>query len=254
MTRRIRVSAVSYLNTAPFVYGLKVSGILDRIDLTLDYPSECARKLMSDESDIGLIPVAAIPSLKEHHILTDYCLGATGPVRTTVLLSNSPIDSIEKIYLDYQSKTSITLVKVLANHLWKITPVWLPLTPEIESKDIDPYEGVVIIGDRVFDFESDFKFKYDLANEWIKLTGLPFVFATWTSNKPIDDSLVKDFNFSFNIGINNIPAAIDFYAPRNISRKEAEYYLQNNLSFILDNPKRDGIKLFWSLARELTPG
>ena len=250
----IRVSAVSYLNTAPYVYGLKVSGILDRVNLTLDYPAECARKLLSDESDIGLVPVAVIPSLKEHHIITDYCLGATGPVRTTVLLSNSPLEQIEKIYLDYQSKTSVTLVKVLAAHHWKINPEWLPLTPELDSNDIDPYEGVVIIGDRVFDFESGFKFRYDLADEWIKLTGLPFVFATWTANKIIDSNLIKDFNFAFNIGVNNIPAAIDFYAPKNISRKEAEYYLQNNLSFLLDDPKRDAIKLFWSLARELAPG
>ncbi len=245
---------MSYLNTAPFIYGFRISGILEKIELTLDYPSECARKLLANEADIGLIPVAAIPSLSEHHIITDFCLGAVGPVRTTVLLSNSPLENIEKIYLDYQSKTSITLVRVLAKHLWKINPVWVPLTPEIESGDIDPYEGVVIIGDRVFDFEGNFKFKYDLADEWIKFTSLPFVFATWTSNKPIDDGLINDFNYSFKLGVDNIPAAIDYYSPKNISRKQAEYYLQNNLSFILDKPKRDGIKLFWSLARELTPG
>ena len=245
---------MSYLNTAPFVYGIKNSGILDRIELTLDYPSECARKLLSDESDIGLIPVAANPRLKENHIITDYCLGAEGPVRTTILFSNCPLDSIERVYLDYQSITSVTLVKVLALHSWNIKPEWLALTPDFTLKELDPYDGIVIIGDRVFDYEPGFTYRYDLANEWIKLTDLPFVFATWTSNKPIEASLIKELNDSFRIGLNDIPAAINYYSPKNISKQEAEYYLTKNLSYILNQPKREAIRLFWSLAREFTPG
>lgn len=251
MSAKIRVSAVSYLNSIPFVYGLQHTSIIDQIDLSLDYPAECARKLTSDEADIGLIPVAAIPSLPYFNIVSDYCIGAEGPVRTVVLLSNSPIETLDRVYLDYQSRTSVTLVKVLANNYWKIKPEWQPYTSEHTLNDIDPYDGVVIIGDRVFEYESKFKYRYDLAEEWIKLTGLPFVFAAWTANKEIDPSFISSFSSSLKVGIENIEASIDRYPNAKISRFEAQQYFQNNISFNLTPQKREGLKLFWSLIKDL---
>jgi len=254
MTRKISVSAVSYLNTAPFVYGLQHSGIRGQIDLSLDYPAECARKLQSGEVEVGLIPVAAIPHIPNYEIITDYCIGAEKRVRTVMLLSNHPVEEIEKIYLDYQSRTSVVLVRVLARDYWKLKPEWLPFTPSHSTSDIEPHEGVVIIGDRVFDLEHTFKYRYDLAEEWNRFTGLPFVFAAWAANKPLDRDFVFNFNKSFSIGLISLPSAIDYYDPKNISKLEAEQYLRNNISFELDSRKREAIKLFWSLAREISPG
>lgn len=251
MAQRIKVSAVSYLNTAPFVYGLQHTSIRDQIDLSLDYPAECARKVISGESEMGLVPVAAIPSIPLYNIITDYCIGAEGPVRTVTLLSNSPIETLDRVYLDYQSRTSVVLVRVLSKNLWKINPEWTPFTPHHTSKDIDPYEGVVIIGDRVFDLEPVFKYRYDLAEEWIRLTGLPFVFAAWVSNKPLDPLFLNTFNSSLRYGVESIPASIDFFSNSRISKLEAEHYLRNNLSFNLTQQKREAIKLFWSLAQEV---
>ncbi len=249
MTQRIKITAVSYLNTIPFVYGLQQTNIKDQIDLSLDYPAECARKVISGEFDFGLIPVAAIPSIPLYNIVSDFCIGAEGPVRTVVLMSNCPIDSIDQIYLDYQSRTSVVLVKVLAHNLWNIAPEWSAFTPEHTVDDIDPYDGLVIIGDKVFEHESHFKYKYDLAVEWRRLTGLPFVFAAWAANKPIEDTFIRSFNEALRSGVNSIAKSIDMYPPLKLSKVEAEYYLTNNISFDFNDEKRKALKLFWSLAR-----
>lgn len=248
MADKINVSAVSYLNTIPFVYGLQQTSIKDEINLKLDYPAECARKVLSGESDLGLIPVAAIPTSPIYNLVSDFCIGAQGPVRTVVLLSNSPIETLEKIYLDYQSRTSVVLVKVLAQNRWNVKPEWIPYTPQHSLKDIDPYDGLVVIGDKVFDVENQFKYKYDLAEEWIKLTGLPFVFAAWTTNKKIDTSFIDSFNNALRQGVESIKESIDLYPPLKLSKLEAAEYLTNNISFDFNKEKREALKLFWSLA------
>lgn len=248
MTQKIKITAVSYLNTIPFVYGLQQTSIKDQIELSLDYPAECARKVISGECDFGLIPVAAIPSIPLYNIVSDFCIGAEGPVRTVVLMSNCPIESIERIYLDYQSRTSVVLVKILASNHWNINPDWCPFTPEHTINDIDPYDGLVIIGDKVFEHESKFRYKYDLAVEWRKLTGLPFVFAAWAANKPVDGKFIDSFNEALRTGVGSIIKSIDLYPPTKLSKTEAEYYLCNNISFDFNDEKRKALKLFWSLA------
>lgn len=248
MSQNIKITAVSYLNTIPFVYGLQQTNIKEQIELSLDYPAECARKVISGECDLGLIPVAAIPSIPLYNIVSDFCIGADGPVRTVVLMSNTPIDNIERIYLDYQSRTSVVLAKVLAHNLWNINPDWSPFTPEYTINDIDPYDGLVIIGDKVFEHESKFKYKYDLSVEWRQLTGLPFVFAAWVANKPIESMFINSFNEALLAGVNSIEKSIDMYPPSKLTKIEAGYYLRNNISFDFNDEKRKALKLFWSLA------
>ncbi|RPH34546.1 MAG: hypothetical protein EHM93_00495 [Bacteroidales bacterium] len=248
MNEKISVSAVSYLNTIPFVFGLQHTGIKDFINLMLDYPAECARKVISGEADLGLVPVAAIPSIPLYNIVSDFCIGAEGPVRTVVLMSNSPIESLERVYLDYQSRTSVILVKVLSQNLWNINPEWTPFTSDHTVNDIDPYDGLVIIGDKVFEHESFFKYKYDLAEEWIRLTGLPFVFAAWAANKKIDGVFIDAFNNALRKGVENITESINYYPPSKLTKVEAEHYLRNNISFDFNKEKHESLKLFWSLA------
>ena len=101
---KIRISAVKYANTYPFIYGLTESGFDKKVILETDHPADCAAKLIDGRVDIGLIPVATLPLLKEYHIISDYCIGANGNVRTVMLLSNCSFEKISTIYLDYRSQ------------------------------------------------------------------------------------------------------------------------------------------------------
>ena len=113
------------MNTFPFIYGLNNSDIINQLDLQLDIPADCAQKLLENKVDIGLVPVAIIPQLNEHYIISDYCIGAKGKVNTVLLLSDVPLNEIEEIQLDYQSKTSVNLVQVLSKEFWNISPKWV---------------------------------------------------------------------------------------------------------------------------------
>ncbi len=251
MTRKIRVSAISYLNTAPFVYGLQHSDILQNIDIAFDYPSECARKLQQNESDIGIIPVAALLSLPKYEIISNYCIGAVGAVRTVALFSNSPLEKIERIYLDYQSRTSVNLAKILSKNYWKITPEWMPFTPSQDANGLEPHEGLVIIGDRVFNSEKHYKYCYDLAEEWFKFTGLPFVFAVWASVKTLDNNFIDSFNSALSLGLQNIPLSVDNFNLKYIDRAEAIDYLNKNISYNLDDSKKKAIEMFLNQVKEV---
>ncbi len=199
MIEKIKISAVSYLNSKPFIYGLQHSDLINQIDLQLDIPSICAQKLIDNKVDIGLIPIAVLPELKEKYIISDYCIGAIGKVTSVMLYSNVPLTEIKNVLLDYQSNTSITLVKVLAKHLWKIDPQWSITTTNFE-KNITGTTAAVIIGDRAFGLENKYPFVYDLSEEWYKLTQLPFVFACWVANKNLPENFIKQFNDSLKFG------------------------------------------------------
>jgi chorismate dehydratase len=148
--KKIRISAVSYLNSLPFVYGLTHSSLINECDISLDIPSVCAEKLINGTVDIGLIPVAAIPQVPNATIISDYCIGANGEVKTVCLFSEVPLNEIKTILLDYQSRTSVLLVKILAKEFWKINPEFINAEAGFEQKIKGTTAGVVI-GDRTFE-------------------------------------------------------------------------------------------------------
>ena len=190
--KELSISAVSYLNTLPFVYGIKNSGILKNFNLQLDVPSECARKFYNKKVDIALVPVTLLKKLVSYQLLNDYCIGANGNVKTVLLLSQIPLDKINKIHLDYHSLTSVNLVKILAKNYWEINPEWINLDKETE-KNMAHLESIVAIGDKTFLLENKFRFVYDFSTEWKKFTGLPFVFACWVAHNHIDQTTIKKF-------------------------------------------------------------
>ena len=247
--KKVRISAVSYLNTIPFIYGIDNSGILKGIDLSLDMPSDCAKKLLLGEVDLGLVPVAILPQMEEYHIISDYCIGAEGIVDSVALYSDVPLNEIEEVYLDYQSKTSITLVQVLAEKHWKITPVWKKASAGFENKIKGTTAGV-IIGDRTFNLSKQYKYKYDLAEEWFKFTGLPVVFACWVSNKKLPESFIAKFNAALESGVNNIDASVNQYDEKAITKAQLLTYLTEHISYTLDESKRKAIDTFLGFVAE----
>src|ERR1035437_10531456 len=88
---KIRISAVKYANTYPFIYGLIESGFEKKVILETDHPADSAAKLISGRVDVGLIPVAALPFVKDYHIISDFCIGANGNVRTVMLFNKRPL-------------------------------------------------------------------------------------------------------------------------------------------------------------------
>ena len=243
--KKIKISAVSYLNTLPFLYGIKNSGLIEKIDFSQDMPSVCASKLLKNEVDIALVPVAVIPLMNEYYIISDYCIGASGKVKTVLLLSDVPLAEIKSIYLDYQSRTSVNLLKVLANKYWKINPEWKSTTKGYENK-IEGKNAGLIIGDRTFHLEKNYKYVYDLAEEWEKYTKLPFVFATWVSNKPIEKEFIKEFNEALSFGIKNIETVVsDYYSAFSDSKIDLHKYFTQYISYELDFDKKNAMKLFF---------
>ena len=116
---KTRVSIVSYLNSKPFLYGLKNSLLADKIELSLDIPSKVAAKLTYNQADVGLIPVAGLEDLENYRIISDYCIGSVGKVKTVVLVSDVPLEKIETILMDYQSEVRYYWQKYLAKFYWK---------------------------------------------------------------------------------------------------------------------------------------
>jgi chorismate dehydratase len=244
----IKVSCVRYLNSQPFIYGLKNNPVINEIDLSLDIPSVCAEKLLNGNVDIGLVPVAVIPELKESHIISDYCIGADGNVETVLLLSDVPLEKIETVLLDYQSRTSVLLVKVLAGKFWKISPQWVDGENNFEKK-INGTTAGLVIGDRTFALKNKLKYVYDLAEEWKKFTSLPFVFACWVSNKKIPDDFISRFNAALEKGLQHIPLVASQHASNGFSSLD---YLTKKVSFNLDQRKKEAMKLFLEMSEACT--
>ncbi len=212
----------------------------DELDLITDFPARIADMLIKNEVDISLVPVATIPLLSEYHIITDYCIGADQEVASVCLFSDVPMEKIKTIILDYQSRSSVALLKVLLRDHWKINPELLNATGDFEDKISGQTAGLVI-GDRAFIQRKKSKYIYDLAAAWIEMTGLPFVFAAWIANKKLPDDFVHAFNRATGEGFNHLPEII---AASPYEHYDLEEYYKRNISFDLDEKKRKGLEEF----------
>ncbi len=250
MEEKIRVSVVAYLNAQPFIYGLNHHEVRKKIDLTLDIPSECARKLLHDEADIGLVPVAVIPQLKDFEIIGKTCIGAIGKVASVLLCSDVPLNEIEQVFLDFHSRTSVTLVQVLSKHFWKINPDFIQ-APDDYIKHIQHKTAGVIIGDRTFNMQKDFNYIYDLSEEWQKFTGLPFVFAAWVGRKGIDTQVLNAFEEALQLGLKEKNKVIKDCQPLFGDSFDVAHYLNTNIQYDLDEEKMKGLELFYEYLKSL---
>jgi chorismate dehydratase len=241
----IRITAVSYYNTLPFIYGITHSGLLSGFELSLDVPSECAKKMASREADVGLIPVGALPGMPDYKLISNLCIGADKDVKSVLLLSGTELSALKTIYLDTDSRTSVNLVKILAKKFWKIEPKWKSLA-ELKG-ELNSNEGKVLIGDKTFGLRSKYPFCYDLAGEWIEYTGLPFVFAAWISLKKLPTGFENDFQSALAWGVEHREESYKIADKLHISEQELISYLKNDISYPLDANKLKGMELFLKL-------
>ncbi len=246
--KKIEISAVSYTNTKPFIYGIKHSGFINKIGLSLDNPTDCAQKLIDGTVDIGLIPVAAILNLPYWEIVSDYCIGAVGAVDSVFIFSNCPIHDVRTLQLDPQSRSSNNLAKVLLKNFWKIECTMISNAIDYATS-LEPYTAFVQIGDRTFGKKDKYPFAYDLAAEWQNFTGLPFLFAAWVANKSIPNDFMEEFNAALKFGLNHrkelfkeLPHPTDF---------DVEDYLLHKIDYPLTDEKRKALHLFLDYVRNL---
>ncbi|MDE1192898.1 MAG: menaquinone biosynthesis protein [Arachidicoccus sp.] len=249
--KKIKVAAVSYLNTKPLLYGIKRDEtLMQEIELIEDFPSKIGKMLVDDEVDLGLIPVAYISQLNEWHIISDYGIGSVGPVESVCLFSDVPVEEIEKVLLDYQSFSSVNLCKVLLKNYWKKEMVFEQAS-ENYINEISGTTAGVIIGDRVFEQKAiakPKKFIYDLAEEWTYFTELPFLMAAWVSNKKLPEDFIEKFNAANKVGLNNLDKVI---AENPYSNYDLHTYFTSNISYTIDEDKLKAMNLFLKLIKEL---
>lgn len=242
LERKVKVAAVSYLNTKPLLYGFRDHKVLRSMELSLDYPAKIARQLIDGEVDLALVPVAIIPKLQEHHIIADFCIGAEGPVASVCLFSDVPLQNIHRIYLDYQSRTSVALLKILVRDYWKLNVEFIETTGDYQHL-IRGNDAGLVIGDRALAQRHKSQNIFDLGEAWIRFTSLPFVFAAWISNRPLPIEFIQQFNDANSIGLNNLPAVV---AENSSPDFDLISYYTQNISYRLTPGKRQGLQRFLS--------
>jgi chorismate dehydratase len=247
----VKISIVNYTNTLPFKWALKKSELMRHIDLQEDIPSICAQKLKYKQVDLALVPVALLSELSHYHIETDFCIGAFKKVDSVKLYSEVPLAQIESVTLDYQSRSSITLTKVLCRFFWNISPKYVDAIPGFE-KNTKHKNASVVIGDRTFDLNGKYNYEYDLAEEWFKFTGLPFVFAAWVSMEKIDPDFIKEFNAVLKYGVEHTEDAVNENQEKlSLSKEKALEYLTKRIDYRLNEDKKKAMNVFLEYIAKL---
>ena len=241
LKNKIKVGMVSYLNTRPMIYGLKLPPIKNQIELIEDTPAKLAEMLLKNEIDVGLIPVAIIPLLDEYHIVGDYCISAEGEVASVCLFSEVPMNEIQKIFLDYQSRSSVALLKWLIKEYWGINPELIQAEDENFRKEIKGTTAGLVIGDRALEQRKISTYIYDLASEWRAITGLPFVFAAWVSKSKLPDQFIEAFNHANSIGFDHLDEIIE---DLNKDLYDLKKYYTLHIQYKLDERRLKGMNLF----------
>jgi chorismate dehydratase len=260
--KRLRISAISYLNTAPlmwdFEHGDASPSARSLFDISYTLPSQCAASLRDGSADIGIIPAAAYTSIPDLVILPGVAIASRRAVRSILLASKVPLERIQTVALDTSSMTSVALLKVLFAKWWGGGRTYAAMAPDIEQM-LETHDAALVIGDPALKIDRSRYITYDLAEEWIRLTGKPFVFAFWAVRRPaLTDAptnldLAAVFQQSRDHGLQkeSLDRIAREWAPRvGLSETGVKSYLTENIHYYLDPACLDGMDLFFQFARE----
>jgi chorismate dehydratase len=257
--RRLRISAISYLNTAPLMWDFEHGEAGRDFDISYTLPSACARCLQTATADIGIIPAAAFAQIPGLSILPDVAIASRQPVRSILLVSRVPVDKIRTVALDTSSMTSVALTKILFEKWMGGGRTFAPMAPDID-KMLAAHDSGLLIGDPALQIDRSRYFTLDLAEEWIRYTGKPFVFAFWAvreealqdADSPPDLSTV--FQQSRNHGLeraNLDRISLEWASKLGISPSDIRSYLTENIYYYLDAACLEGLQLFYRYAAEI---
>jgi chorismate dehydratase len=257
--RRLRISAISYLNTAPLMWDFEHGKAARDFEISYTLPSACAAALQAGTADIGIIPAAAYTQIPGLLILPDVAIASRRAVRSILLVSRVPIEKIRTVALDTSSMTSVALTKVLFEKWLGAGRTFAPMEPDLE-KMLAKHDAGLLIGDPALQVDRSRYYTLDLAEEWIRHTGKPFVFAFWAVREnalhEADPSLdlAAIFQQSRDHGLE--PKAVDYmsreWAPRlGLTEEDVHSYLTRNIYYHLDSACMEGLRLFYRYAAEI---
>jgi len=256
--KRLRISAISYLNTAPLMWDFEHGAQGTAFDISYTIPSQCAASLRDGSADIGIIPAAAYATIPELIILPGVAIASRQPVRSILLVSRVPLEKIRSVALDTSSLTSVALTRVLFAKWWVGAPTFSHMAPDLEPM-LQQHDAGLLIGDPALQIDRSQYFTYDLAEEWIRLTGKPFVFAFWAvrqaavKDAPANLDLATIFQESRDRGL--LPASLAQIAQEwgsrlDLTEDEVTSYLTRNIYYHLDPECLEGLRLFYQYAQE----
>jgi len=208
----------------------------DIFELSGFVPSVCADKFINNEVDLSLLPVGVLHELSDFSMMDNYCLSCDGEVRTVCIFSDSPIDRLKFIRFDEDSRTSNLLAQILVDEYWG-----LDLDFGYSISDSQEQVGYVLIGDKVFEQEHDYQFKYDLGEIWKMHTGLPFVFAVWVYQMQTSKKQLNLIEAAFDEAFRHQDIWLEEYKN---SKHDLFNYLTKNIRFHFNNRAKESLQLF----------
>lgn len=250
------IAASSYLNAAPLCYSFVAGEQKDRCTFLSDEsPARCAELLTERVADAALIPVIEYQRMPGLKIARGACVASRSKVRSVLLASRKPIDQIRSVALDTTSRTSAALIQIILGRFCEVNASYQPSPPRL-AEMLESNDAALMIGDPAMLIDRSGLFVYDLAEEWKKHTGLPFVFAFWAVR---EDSLAWaaeegsgiDFLAARREGVAHAEEIAEDYERRlELPRDELVSYLTENISYDLDEDSLKGLMLYYDLARE----
>ncbi|MCZ2355073.1 MAG: menaquinone biosynthesis protein [Bacteroidia bacterium] len=241
----IRIAAVSYLNTRPFLAGIEAKLDKSLYSIQTEVPAKCAQLLENDVVDIALIPVGSMPDFEELRLMSNYCIGADGFVDSVLLCSRKPLEEAQTVFMDPSSRTSNGLAKILFHHYWKKKVAFKDVTNYFDQ--VADNVAVVIIGDTALQVRDSFENIYDLAYIWKEWCSLPFVFAVWAykpQNERIKDNISKIAE-AFDYGINHLDSvAQTCSAEFNMPTDEIAEYFKYSINYRLTQEHKEGLNRY----------
>ena len=253
MSPKVRIGAVSYLNTRPLVFGLEQGLGAGRIELSYAVPAQLADSMAAGDLDIALMPIIELARMPGLEVVPGLGIVTHGPSRSVLLVSRRPVDEIRTVALDRDSRTSNALVRVLFDEAWGCGPAFETGPAEL-VRALEQYDAVVRIGDKaLFDPLPDDGIVHDLGTVWTETTGLPFVFAAWVAHPGVvDREIYRMLHESRRRGSKVIDAIADDYTWNGAQYPEiAREYLTHNIRFRLGSTEIRAMERFFQSARRL---
>jgi chorismate dehydratase len=265
---RLKVSAISYLNTAPLLWDFEhgqagVGRITDsNFDISYTIPSACAEALGAGTADIGIIPAAAYASVPDLVIIPDVAIAARRVVRSILLVSKTPVDQwgeqVRTVALDTSSMTSVALAKILFAKWLGGVRDYKPMAPNLDAM-LGACDAALLIGDPALQVDRTRYFTLDLAEEWVARTGKSFVFAFWAIRKQVlagrnAGAIAEVFQKSRDHGLSpkNLETIAQEWAPRlGLTVEAIRVYLTHHIHYYLDPPCLEGLELYYRLGAEV---